>query len=319
MRIVRQLGEGKPEPAVVAVGNFDGVHRAHQAILGAVRAEARQRGAMAVAVTFDPHPSRVLRPQQAPPLITPGNEKIRRLAATGMDEVVLLPFSRDLSLLTPLEFVEQILVRGLHAVAVHEGHNFRFGQRHAGTTADLQRFGAEFGFDVRVHPPMLLRGQAISSSAVRDAIAAGNLRRARHLLGRVFSLVGAIAPGRGIGRQRTVPTLNLQHYEELLPAAGVYLTRVGVAGATYNALTNVGVRPTFGEHGPLTVESHLLAPPPEGLSAGLGDTMEIAFLARCRDERRFDTPDALRAQILRDIAWAQRYFALADHKRIMVG
>jgi len=319
MRVLRQLGEEKHLSAVVTVGNFDGVHRAHQAILEAVRADAHARGASAVAVTFEPHPSRILQPESARPLITPGDEKIRRLAATGIDEVVLLPFSRDLSLLTPLEFVEQVLVRGLHAVAVHEGNNFRFGHRHAGTIGDLERLGREFSFDVRVHPPMLLRGQTISSSAVRAAIASGNVSQARHLLGRVFSLAGAIAPGRGIGRQRTVPTLNLQHYEELLPAPGVYITLVGVAGATYNALTNVGVRPTFGEHGPLTVESHLLDPPAAGISAGLGDTMEIAFLARCRDERRFENPEALRAQILCDIAWARRYFALAEHTRIMVG
>ncbi|MGH9520022.1 MAG: riboflavin kinase, partial [Terriglobales bacterium] len=241
--------------AVVAVGNFDGVHRAHQALLAAVKTEAVAAGLAAVAVSFDPHPSRVLRPDTAPRLITPGMEKIRRLEATGLDAVLLLPFSRELSQLTPRQFVEQVLVGTLRARSVHEGENFRFGHRHVGTLATLRDLGHEIGFAVHAQSQMTIGGEVVSSSRVRAWIEAGNMARARHLLGRGFSVRAGLARGRGIGRQHTVPTLNLEPYPELLPARGVYLSRVALRGAWFDALTNVGVRPTFGDSDSVSVES----------------------------------------------------------------
>jgi len=313
MQVVRSLEAwgawAAGRDTVATVGNFDGVHRAHRQLLAAVRQEAEARGAMAVAVSFEPHPSRILQPATAPPLITPGEERIRQLASTGIAALLLLPFSRDLSLWTAREFVQRVLVERLRARSVHEGENFRFGHRHAGTVATLAQLGEEFGFAVRVHPRVEVRGEVVSSSRIRTLVAAGAVARARALLGRPFAVRGLVAPGRGVGRQRTVPTLNLQHYEELLPARGVYCTCVRLGGAWRAAMTNVGVRPTFGAEGPLTVETHVLHPPEEGLEGGLGEEIEIGFLRRWREERRFDSPEALRVQIQADLAFAQRYFA----------
>ncbi|MGH9418243.1 MAG: riboflavin biosynthesis protein RibF [Terriglobales bacterium] len=300
--------------SVVTVGNFDGVHRAHQQLLQAVCREARADGRLAVAVSFEPHPSRILRPQQAPPLITPRPQRLRWIEAAaasagGLDALVLLPFSRDLSLLSPLEFAEQVLVRGLRARALHEGANFRFGRGHAGDMALLAELGTEFHFAVRCHPELRLRGAPVSSSRVRALLAAGAVGPARALLGRPFSVCGLVARGRGVGRQRTVPTLNLQHYDELLPQAGVYATCARLADREkMAALTNVGVRPTFGEGGALTVETHVLEPPSGGLDPALGTELEIAFLRRVRDEHRFASPEDLRRQIAADVTGAQRYF-----------
>ncbi|HEY7839274.1 MAG TPA: riboflavin biosynthesis protein RibF [Terriglobales bacterium] len=311
MQVIRGLDgySAAAAGAVVAIGNFDGVHAAHRQLLAAVRADARQRGAQALVLSFEPHPSRILHPEAAPPLITPGEERIRQLAALGLDRLILLPFNRDLSLDSPLEFVERVLVRGVHARAVHEGENFRFGHRHRGTIATLGRLAEEFGFALHVHPAVRVRGELVSSSRIRELVAAGDVARARWLLGRPFAVRGLVAPGRGIGRQRTVPTLNLQHYEELLPAAGVYLTLVELGGSVMAAVTNVGVRPTFGSGSPLTVESHVLHPPAAGLPAALGEILAIAFLHRLRDERRFASPELLLGQIRADIAVAERFFA----------
>lgn len=297
-----------PAPgAVVAVGNFDGVHRAHQALLAAVRAEAGASGLAAVAVSFDPHPSRVLRPETAPRLITPGPEKIRHLERVGLDALLLLPFSRELSQLPPRQFVEQVLVAALRTRSVREGENFRFGHRHAGTLATLRDLGDEFGFSVHQQPQLRIAGEVVSSSRVRTWIEAGNMARARQLLGRAFSICGALVHGRGIGREQTVPTLNLEPYPELLPRRGVYLSRVGLGRAWHDALTNVGVRPTFGGSDEVSIESHLLHPPP-GFNPEAGEAIEIAFLRRLRDEQRFESPRDLASQIQRDIIVGRSFF-----------
>jgi riboflavin kinase/FMN adenylyltransferase len=310
MRILHQLPAAGSLATVATVGNFDGVHVGHQQLLKAVAAEARGRGLPSLAITFAPHPARILRPEAAPRLITPGAMKAEMIAGCGVDLLLELPFHRDLSLLSPREFVQQILVAGAGARAVHEGENFRFGHRQQGTVALLRELGGESGFEVTVHAAVMVAGEVVSSSRVRDVVAAGEVAGAAALLGRPFAVRGLIAPGRGIGRQRTVPTLNLQHYEELLPANGVYFTRVAVGGEARAALTNVGVRPTFGEGGPLSVESHLLRPPSAGIPAHLGESMEIAFLGRLRDERRFASPEALKAQIQADVAAAESFFKL---------
>lgn len=307
---------GPVRDAVVSVGNFDGVHRAHQAVLAKVRAEAAAAGLASVAVSFEPHPSRVLRPEKAPRLITPGAEKVRRLAQTGLDCTLLLPFTRELSQLTPRQFVADVLVDGLRTRSIHEGRDFRFGHRQAGTMASLQEWGREFGFAVHEQPQLVVGGEAVSSSGVRRWVELGNLARARYLLGRSFSVRGKLARGRGIGTRQTVPTLNLEPYRELLPARGVYISRVQMIDATsgtwWDALTNVGERPTFGPGGGVTVETYLLQPPP-GFAPEVNQEFEVAFLRRLRDERRFDTAEALREQIHRDIGQAQRYFSRLRH------
>src|SRR5229473_7630921 len=178
-------------PTLVSVGNFDGVHRAHAAVLREIVSRARERGAKAVAVTFEPHPARILRPESGMKLLTPTAEKLSLLASTGVDAVLLLPFGRDLSLLTPRQFAERILKKKLHVREVHEGYNFRFGHKAAGDVNLLTQFGQEMGFRVEVYAEQKLRGEPVSSSHIRKLIGEGRVSRARHLLARPFCILGA--------------------------------------------------------------------------------------------------------------------------------
>jgi riboflavin kinase / FMN adenylyltransferase len=294
-------------PSVVSIGNFDGVHLGHRQILSAAAEDARRLHARAVAITFDPHPERVLRPARAPQLLTPMPERIRLLATTGVDAILVLPFEPALAALTPREFVERILVHALGARCIHEGQNFRFGRGAAAGVRELSVFGAELGFSVRVHQPVHMRGLEVSSSAVRALVSAGDMRRARWMLGRPFAVLSTPARGRGIGTRLLVPTINLAPYDGLLPALGVYVTRLSINGRVFQSVSNVGNRPTFGEAS-FAVESHILNFEPVDLSE---DTpLELEFLLRLREEIQFPSPEALKAQIMKDVARAKRYFRL---------
>jgi riboflavin kinase / FMN adenylyltransferase len=294
-------------PTLVSVGNFDGVHRAHAHVLQEIVTRARVTGAKAVAVTFEPHPARILRPESGLKLLTPGPEKLRLLATTGIDAVLLLPFGRDMSLLTPRQFAERILKKKLHAREVHEGFNFRFGHKAAGDTNLLAELGREMGFEVKVYPEMTLRGESVSSSQIRKLLREGRVSRARHLLSRPFCILGTPGRGRGFGSKYTVPTINLARYEELVPNDGVYITRTRVGGEQFDSVTNVGNRPTFGAE-LFAIETHLLNFHPLELTPET--EVEICFLERLRDEIKFPSVDALRAQIAQDVKKARRYFHL---------
>ena len=295
-------------PTYVSVGNFDGVHRAHARVLGEIVARARAHGGKAVAVTFEPHPARILKPDSALKLLTPLREKLRRLESTGVDAVLVLPFGRDLSVMTPRQFAERVLKKGLHARELHEGFNFRFGHKAAGDVKMLAEFGREMGFEVKVYPEMTLRGETVSSSQLRRLIAAGRVSRARHLLGRPFCIVGTPGRGRGYGSKYTVPTINLARYEELVPQDGVYITCTRVATEHFDSVTNVGNRPTFGAE-LFAIETHLLNFHPIELTPET--EIEICFLQRLREEIRFPSVEALREQIARDVKKARRYFHLS--------
>jgi riboflavin kinase / FMN adenylyltransferase len=296
-------------PAYVSVGNFDGVHRAHAHVLGEIVSRARPNGGKAVAVTFEPHPARILKPESGLKLLTPLSEKLRWLQGTGIDAVLVLPFGRDLSLMTPRQFAERVLRKGLHAREVHEGFNFRFGHKAAGDVTLLAELGREMGFEVKVYPEMSLRGETVSSTQIRKLIAAGHVSRARHLLARPFCILGVPGRGRGYGSKYTVPTINLASYEELVPKDGVYITWTRVATERFDSVTNVGNRPTFGAE-LFAIESHLLNFHPIELTP---DTeVEICFLERLRDEIKFPSVDALREQIARDVKKARRYFHLLN-------
>jgi riboflavin kinase/FMN adenylyltransferase len=292
---------------LVTVGNFDGVHRAHAHVLRQIVSRARTSQAKAVAVTFEPHPTRILRPETGLKLLTPTPEKLRLLEATGIDAVLLLPFARDLSLMTPRQFAERILKKKLHAREVHEGFNFRFGHKAAGDMDVLADLGREMGFEVNVYPEMTLRGETVSSSHIRKLLAAGRVSRARHLLARPFCILGTPGRGRGYGSKYTVPTINLARYEELVPKDGVYITWTRVGTERFDSVTNVGSRPTFGAE-LFAIETHLLNFHPLELTPET--EVEICFLQRLRDEIKFPTVDALREQIGRDVKKARRYFHL---------
>jgi riboflavin kinase/FMN adenylyltransferase len=299
-------------PAVVSVGNFDGIHRAHQQLLATIRDRARELNARAVAVTFDPHPARILRPHGGPPLITPEERKMELLGTIGLDAVVVVPFTRDLSLMPAFEFAEELLFNKLHTIEVHEGFNFRFGHKAEGDVERLREFGHKLGFTVVTHPPLLWGELVISSSNVRAVVLGGEVEKARHLLGRVFSIDSTPGRGRGYGAKYTVPTVNLARYADLIPSLGVYVTEMRINGEEFQSVTNVGNRPTFGADS-FAIESYILNFHPIDLAS---DTpIRLSFLHRLRAERKFPGTEALKEQIGRDVTRAQRYFRLRDALR----
>jgi len=295
-------------PTFLSVGNFDGVHRAHRHVIDELVRRARAANGRSMLVTFEPHPVRILRPDHAFKLLTPTPEKLRLLQATALDAVLLLPFTRDLSLMTPHQFAHDILKKHLHAREVHEGYNFHFGNKAAGNIQVLRELGREMGFEVHDYPEMRLRGERVSSTHIRKLLADGRVSRARHLLGRPFSILSTPGRGRGYGAKYTVPTINLARYEELVPKDGVYITRARIGAdekaECFDAVTNIGNRPTFGPES-FAIETHLLNFHPLELTA---DTeVELHFLQRLRGEIKFPSVEALKGQIGRDVQKAQKY------------
>jgi riboflavin kinase/FMN adenylyltransferase len=296
-------------PSVAAIGNFDGVHLGHREILGAVTAEARARGLRSAAITFDPHPDQFLRPQQSPGLLTPMDHRIRLLAATGVDAIVILRFDEALASLSGRQFVEQILVDRLGVRAMHEGGNFRFGHKADCGVSELTSFGREFGFTLTVHRAVHVRGMEVSSSAVRESVAVGDMKRARWMLGRPFSVSSTPRRDRGVGTRLLVPTVNLAPYSGLLPAFGIYVTRITIGHRCFEAVSSLGNRPTFPGAG-FSVETHILNFEPVDLTEET--PLELEFLLRLRDEMKFDSIEELKAEILRDVEKAKHFFRLTD-------
>ncbi|HZD75506.1 MAG TPA: bifunctional riboflavin kinase/FMN adenylyltransferase [Acidobacteriaceae bacterium] len=295
---------------VVSVGNYDGVHLGHRFLLARVVERAGALRALSVAVTFEPHPTHLLRPGAGPRLITPTlAERLDLLATTGIDATVVLPFTAEFSQQSAEAFARDVLLQRLRAVEVHEGDNFRFGFRARAGIEELSTLGGELGFAVHIYKPLQIRGMDVSSSLIRRLLSAGDLRRARWLLGRPFSILSTPAHGRGVGSRLTVPTINFAAYDGLVPEAGVYVTRMQVAAGLpdelcFDSVTNIGIRPTFADAS-FAVESHLLDFRP----VDLGETtpLRLTFLARLRDERQWPSPEALREQIGRDVQVARRY------------
>jgi riboflavin kinase/FMN adenylyltransferase len=296
-----RFGDGSR--AVLSIGNFDGVHLGHQKILRMVLEQARAIAQPSAVVTFDPHPLRVLRPEQAPRLIQTLAQRLAGFDQMGLDAALVMYFDRTLSMLSPREFIQRILIDRLHVASVFVGSNFCFGHRGAGNVSMLAEFGEEHGFKVTIVPPVEVDGRVVSSTAIRVAVAEGNVAGAASLLGRPFSLSGTIHPGAGRGRTILFPTLNLVPEQELMPKNGVYATESVVGGSVYRSATNVGTRPTFNGQG-VTVESHLL-----GFDEQItGGPMEVRFHERLRDEQKFSGADQLKAQIASDVATAQEFF-----------
>ena len=309
MRVFRHLEEIPADwtATIVSIGNFDGVHCGHQHVLARVVGRARESGGKSIAVTFDPHPLRVLRPDRAPLLITPLDQKLAALQKTEIDAALVITFDKQFSTTSPREFAKQIVAQRLRAKEVHEGANFHFGHRAEGDCEKLKQFGKEFGFEVFVYPEMRLRGEPVSSSRIRQLLASGEVSKARHLLGRPFSIVSTAAVGRGYGSRYTVPTINLAPYSELVPKNGVYVTCTRVARETFESVTNVGTRPTFAGES-FAIETHLLNFHPLDLDEST--EVEISFLKWLRPEIKWPNPEALKEQIGKDVKKAKRFFAL---------
>jgi riboflavin kinase/FMN adenylyltransferase len=310
-RSVREIAAGFG-PCVAAIGNFDGVHLGHREILSSVVKEARGLGVRSIAITFDPHPEQFLRPHRAPGLLTLMDERTKLLAATGVDGVLVLPFDAELAAMPAEEFVRDILVGALGVRGLHEGGNFHFGHGARAGVSELRDFGAGFGFAVHVHKAVTVRGLEVSSSAIRALVAAGDVRRARWMLGRPFGVRSTQARGRGVGSRLLVPTVNLAPYAGLLPGFGVYVTTLTIqtssGGRCFKAVTNVGNRPTFEGVG-FGVETHILNFEPIEMDE---DTpIDLEFLMRLRGEMKWPSPEALKAQIFKDVARAKRFFRLA--------
>ena len=317
MKIFQSLEEVArlSRPSTVTVGSFDGIHCAHKELLRRVRERARQQGSMSVAVTFDPHPVAVLAPDKTPSMLTPLPIKLELLERSGIDGLLILPFTLEFSRWSPEKFVEEVLVKTLRAETVFVGENFHFGHRQAGNPQMLQQLGERFGFRTEILSKMSLRHKIVSSSQIRILLEQGHITLANRLLGRPFYLRGPIQTGLGIGSTRSVPTFNLDAATSLVPRRGVYITaaRLGFANqpvgradslsGSMASVTNVGTRPTFGER-ELGVETHLLEP----WGGEKPSVLEIGFLYRLREERKFDSAELLKAQILRDVRRAQDYF-----------
>lgn len=309
--IFRSLAETPADfgPCAITIGNFDGVHRGHREILRRVIAAARQEGWKSAVLTFDPHPAKVLAPASAPRLLTTVEQRARLISGQGIDEILILPFNSAVSELAPEEFVREILVDRLNARAVLVGANFHFGKRAAGDAAMLEELGDRFSFNTEIVEPVVWRGCVVSSSEIRRRIEAGDVSIGCRLLGRPYALEGAVVPGEGRGSKQTVPTLNLDTLAEVLPGDGVYITRTrelssdGSSSGEWPSITNIGTRPTFAGRN-RTIETYLLAP----IGGAAPDKIAVEFLRRVRDERKFDSAEALKAQILRDVSRAQTYF-----------
>jgi riboflavin kinase / FMN adenylyltransferase len=300
---IEHYGEMR-DRAVVAIGNFDGVHLGHQKILRGVLERARSgNGLLASVLTFYPHPPRVLRPEVAPALLMTLDQRLAAFDALGLDAALVLHFDEELSKVSAEDFARRFLVKTLRAKAVLVGENFRFGHRQSGDVKLLLAIGAKNGFEVCVVEPVTIDGEIVSSTGIRQAVAEGRVEEAAKFLGRPFSLEGEIRPGTGTGRKLVVPTLNLTTDQELLPKNGVYATEVILGGRRFPAATNVGVRPTF-DGTRLAIESHLFDFN-EQVTSG---RMEVRFRMRLRDEQKFSSVEALREQVLRDIERAKEYF-----------
>jgi len=292
------------EPIFATIGNFDGVHLGHQAILASVVEAGRARSAPSMLITFDPHPLAVVAPSRRPKLLQTRRQKLECLEASGLDGMLLLPFDRELAAMTGEEFFSGFLEQRIRFAAVHVGSNFRFGRARSGDLRLLESIGARSGFSVVGVPPISVGGETVSSSAIRSAVEDGNVSVARAMLGRPFALTGEVVRGQGRGRTLEFPTANLAVENETIPKRGVYVTETIAFATRFPSITNVGVRPTFGGTD-LAVETHLIDAD-EDLYA---ERIEVRFLARLRDERTFAGPAELADQIARDQAAATSYFS----------
>ena len=288
---------------VLALGNFDGVHRGHAKIIELVRRRADERGVTAVALTFDPHPSRIVRPDKAPPLLMTGAQKLAALGDAGMAGIAVVRFTQALSRWEPEAFVRAVLVEWLRVSEVWVGANFLFGHDRAGNFSVLRSLGARYGFRAEKIDPVRYREFVVSSTRVRRLVAEGRVDEAGALLGHHYMLEGTVTRGAGRGRQLGFPTANLSTDTELFPPNGVYATAVLMDGEIHASVTNAGVRPTFGASGPV-VESHIF-----DVDRDLyGCRIRVAFVQRLRDELAFSDGDALRVQIARDCDEARALF-----------
>jgi len=290
---------------VITIGNFDGVHLGHRAILARVVQRARELEAQSVAVTFEPHPLKVLRPEVDMPLLTTPAQKIKLLDLAGLEAVVVLPFTPEFAGIPAREFVQRYFLERLRIREVVVGHDYCFGRGREGNIELLEAMGRQHGFTVQVVWAVEMEGAVVSSSLIRAMLRLGKVTEAARLLGRAYEVQGKVVPGKGRGAKLLgIPTANIRPENELLPATGIYAVRVHRGGEVLPGAANIGTCPTF-ENGEFSLEVHLLDFAGDLYDESLG----VDFVARLREERRFPSIEALAAQIQADIAAARRVLA----------
>ncbi len=295
-----------PRGGVGTIGNFDGVHTGHRKILEAVVVRAREVGRPAFAITFEPHPMAVLRPDRAPRRIQTLRQKEEVIEAIGIDTLLVIPFTRDFSLMEPEEFVRTLLRDRLGASELFLGRHFAFGRGKRGDLALLSRMGAECGFAVSSVEEVDFEGEPVSSTRIRRALERGEIREANAMLGRQYELDGLVARGDRVGHRIGVPTINLEPENELPPADGVYVTEIELRsfGRRFPSVTNIGRRPTLYEDFTRTIETYVL----DFSSDVYGEKVRLFFLDRLREERKFPSMMDLKEQIEQDIQATRAYF-----------
>ncbi len=307
MQVIRDLNhpELPLKNPVLTIGNFDGVHEGHKALFRKVRERAKFRGGPSAVMTFEPHPIRVMKPGNGPPLITPPEQKLELIGRAGIDVVLCLPFTRSFAAVSAEEFVKRILVERVGIREIVVGYDYSFGAGRKGNIDLLNVMGNDLGFQVHVVDPITLDGTPVSSTSIRNLVRAGDLKEAKRLLGRDYQISGTVVPGHGRGgRLLGVPTANIEPADELIPREGVYAVTVHVDGSICHGVTNIGNNPTFANSG-VSVETHLI-----DFSGDLGDkVIRIDFLERLRGEKTFESLEALSEQIGRDIQRGREIFS----------
>ena len=289
---------------VLALGNFDGLHRGHQKIIERVRRSAADRNGASLVLTFDPHPPRVVRPDKAPPLLMTMPQKLDALSRAGLTGTAVVRFTEAFSKWSPDAFVRQVLVEWLRVSEVWVGADFLFGHERAGTFSVLRALGQQYGFRAEKIDPVRYKEFVVSSTRIRRLVTEGRVDEAGALLGHHYAIGGTVVHGAERGRLLGFPTANLSTDNELVPPTGVYATAAEIGGTRWPAVTNIGVRPTFESAGAVTIETHVL-----GLDADVyGAPLSLSFIQRLRDERRFPDVDALKEQIQADVRRARRLF-----------
>jgi riboflavin kinase/FMN adenylyltransferase len=307
MQILRSVPDAASSPVALTIGNFDGVHLGHQAMLAKLRAAASARGLPACVMTFEPHPREFFAPDQAPVRLTSMREKLELLAAHGVERTLVLRFNFALAQVTAQDFIERILVRGLGARWLQVGDDFRFGARRAGDLAMLRAQAAQHGYEVEGMATVELDGARVSSTAVRDALAAGEVEKSARLLGRPYSISGRVVGGDGLGRKLGFPTANVQMKHNRPPLTGIFAVELSRRdGRPLQGVASLGVRPTVKAQGAAPVLEVFIFDFKEDI---YGELVRVDFLHKFRDEAKYVDLETLKAQIARDVADTRAFFA----------
>ena len=300
-------------PTVLTLGVFDGLHLGHQLIMKTVVERAREVGAVPTVITFDPHPRAVLHPQSAPPLLQTFDQKIEGFGVLGIEQTIVVRFTKEFSNVSAEGFINDVVMDRLHAREVYLGKGFAFGHNREGNIELLKRLGAQLGFVAGEVPEVKFRGQRVSSSKIRELLARGQVNLARRMLGRPYGVEGRVERGAERGHKLGFPTANLHPHNRVIPRNGVYVTGTLIDGQWRRSVTNIGLRPTFGDASEPSVETFVL-----NWDGDLyGDVVRVRFLYRLRDERKFSSVDELKRQIETDVARAETYFEHAATKHML--